>query len=208
MGIPKTVIFNLRYFPFKTAIKFPVAISSNVKLNSLKGSVAIEASNISSFMIRMGGSKSRGYPRSIWNNFGTVLFRGTASFGQGCVISVGHNAVLDFGDQFRTPHRTEIQCFHSIKLGHDCLISWDCLLVDTDFHQLSRNSDNTNNDTSISIGNHVWIGCRSTILKGSDIPDGCVVGANSNVVSQFSLENSVLAGNPARNIKNGISWKE
>lgn len=80
--------------------------------------------------------------------------------------------------------------------------------MDTDFHQLSRNSDNTNNDTSISIGNHVWIGCRSTILKGSDIPDGCVVGANSNVVSQFSLENSVLAGNPARNIKNGISWKE
>lgn len=208
-GIPKTVLFNLRNFPLKIAMKMPVVLSSSVKLGNVKGTVVIESDQITPCMIRIGGNESRRYPRSVWSNLGKVVFRGGgASFGQGCVISVGENATLDIGGGFRAPHRTEIQCFRKIRFGHDCLVSWDCLFMDTDFHRITCKSEVANADEPISIGNHVWVGCRTTVLKGANIPDGCVVGANSNVVSEFQLENCVLAGNPARSLRDGVSWQE
>ncbi|MGK9369486.1 hypothetical protein ACSSWA_11350 [Melioribacter sp. Ez-97] len=36
-----------------------------------------------------------------------------------------------------------------------------------------------NEDKPIQIGNHVWIGCWSVLLKGTYIADGCIVGAGS-----------------------------
>ena len=37
----KTIRFNLKYFPFKTAIKFPVMVSNNVFLHKMKGKVIL-----------------------------------------------------------------------------------------------------------------------------------------------------------------------
>ena len=59
---------------------------------------------------------------------------------------------------------------------------------------------------SIEIGDHVWIGKGVLILKNSKIPSGCVVGANSVVAKAFETPNSVIVGNPARKVKEGIHW--
>lgn len=48
----------------------------------------------------------------------------------------------------------------------------------------------------------------STILKGAVIPKGCVIGANSNVVSGFTEKNCIIAGNPARIVKKHITWEK
>ena len=61
---------------------------------------------------------------------------------------------------------------------------------------------------AISIEDNVWVGCRSTILKGAIIPQGCVVGANSNVVSAFTENNCIIAGNSAQIVKKHITWKK
>lgn len=54
----------------------------------------------------------------------------------------------------------------------------------------------------IVIGNDVWICARVTILRGSVIPDGCVIGACSLVTLHDKLEKySVYVGNPLRKIK-------
>ena len=55
-------------------------------------------------------------------------------------------------------------------------------------------------DSPCKIGNDVWIGCNSTILRGVEIPDGVVVGANS-VVTSTPPAFSILAGCPAKVIK-------
>ena len=49
----------------------------------------------------------------------------------------------------------------------------------------------------VTIGNNVFIGMQSIILKGVTIGDNCVIGAGS-VVSRDVPANSVAAGNPAR----------
>ena len=60
------------------------------------------------------------------------------------------------------------------------------------------------NHQPIIIGDRAWLCMRSVILKGSVIPDGCIVGANSLVTKQFCTSNTLLAGNPAREIKYNV----
>ena len=53
---------------------------------------------------------------------------------------------------------------------------------------------------NIVVGNDVWIGAKSIILSGSTVGDGAVVAAGS-VVSGEVRPYSIVAGNPAREIK-------
>jgi len=61
----------------------------------------------------------------------------------------------------------------------------------------------------VIIGNHVWIGYRAIILPGVKIGDGAVVGAGA-VVTKDVAPNSIVAGNPAREIGTrpaGLSYR-
>ncbi len=50
------------------------------------------------------------------------------------------------------------------------------------------------------IGDDVWIGAHSTVLRGVTVGDGAVVGANS-VVTRDMPSLAVVAGNPAKNLR-------
>lgn len=49
----------------------------------------------------------------------------------------------------------------------------------------------------VTIGNNVFIGMQSTILKGVTIGDNVIIGANS-LINKDIPSNSVVAGNPAK----------
>lgn len=55
-------------------------------------------------------------------------------------------------------------------------------------------------NSSITVGNGVWIGVRATILSGVQIGNGCVVGACACVNKTMS-EDILIGGVPAKNIK-------
>ncbi|WP_212667546.1 acyltransferase [Gottfriedia acidiceleris] len=208
-AIPKTIYFNFRYFKFRTAIKMPVLISHNVRLLKTKGKVIIENSNPTLFDIRIGfgdvGIFDKQRSRTIWENSGVIIFKGRASIGHGSKISVA--GLLEIGNNFRISAESSIVCFKQISIGHDVLMSWETLIMDTDFHIIKNHKDEIiNNDKEIIIGNKVWIGCRCTILKGTIIGDGNVVAANSVVTANYNNENSIIGGNPIRTLKDKIYW--
>lgn len=53
----------------------------------------------------------------------------------------------------------------------------------------------------INIGNNCWIGMNSTILPGVVLGDCTIVGAGSVVTKSFPNGNVVIAGNPAKVLK-------
>lgn len=78
----------------------------------------------------------------------------------------------------------------------------------TDFHSvLDHDGSVMNEDSSVVIGDHVWIGKRVTINKGVKIPNDSVIGASSVVTKVFSTPRVVIAGNPASVKKQDISWR-
>lgn len=95
----------------------------------------------------------------------------------------------------------------SVSIGRDTMISWDTVIWCTDMHSvLNAEKQVTNRGKSISIGDHVWVGRNVYIAKNTVIPDNSIVGWCSNVTSQFSETNTIIAGNPAKVVKKNVDW--
>lgn len=96
-----------------------------------------------------------------------------------------------------------------IRMGKNCMLARNVSIRTTDSHSLmSDNGEILNNPQNITIGNHVWLGLDSLILKGCHIPDDCIVGARSVVTSQLRAPSkSMIVGTPAKVIKENISWR-
>lgn len=79
--------------------------------------------------------------------------------------------------------------------------------MDTDAHPIYNElHERINADKPIKTGNHVWIGCRSILLKGTQIAYGCVIGTSSFLNKKFESQNSIIAGNLAINLKDCVKW--
>lgn len=97
----------------------------------------------------------------------------------------------------------EINCHTGIEIGDECIFADFVVLIDFDHAYKDLNVSIRKQPFSkdpIKIGNDVWLGAKVTVLKGSVIGDGCVVGAHSVVKSNIP-PHSVAAGISARVIK-------
>lgn len=140
-------------------------------------------------------------------NYGQVVFKKGVFLYPGVKISINgtnsKNALLKIGQGTNIGDRTEIHVGNEVNIGENCAISWDVCILDRDYH--SYNSDKEEKK-SIIIGNHVWIGCKTIILKGVNIGNGVVIAAGS-VVTKDIPPNCSVGGNPAKIIKENIKWK-
>lgn len=207
-----TLYFNFRYLPFRIAVKFPIWASRNVRIRAGKGEVSIVAwGEIHSGMIRIGldsvGIFDNKKSRSIWQVYGKVIFQGKCFLGHGCKISVEHNASLSFGKNFHCSAESSISTVQDIAIGDDCLFSWDILVMDTDWHRITNVDGNTlNPPRPVRIGNRVWIGCRTIILKGVSIADGTIVAAGSIISKDVTECNCIVGKSPQQIIRENVKW--
>ncbi|MFN8253129.1 MAG: hypothetical protein U0V75_14770 [Ferruginibacter sp.] len=162
-------------------------------------------------MIELGyehlGNFDKYNSRFIWDVRGAVIFARNASIGHGCRIRILDTGQIYFGENFITTAETSFISRKKISIGNDCLFSWEILLMDTDFHNITNETGAvTNPDKEIIIGNKVWLGCRTTVLKGASIPDRCIVAAGSVVNKKFTTEQQLISGNPAAPVKPAGNW--
>ena len=140
---------------------------------------------------------------------GDLVINGRFHIGRGSKIVIKKQAQLIIGDNFGISASSSINCYNKIIIGKDVLLAWDVLVMDTDAHPIFGGKGQViNAGRSVIIGDHVWIGCRSTILKGSHIPDGCVVGACSTVTGSKFAPNTIIIGQPAKSTKKIERWEE
>lgn len=101
---------------------------------------------------------------------------------------------------------TTITARSKISIGDNTMIGPNTIIIDHDGHVAWPLEDRWTKQGAIAeikIGNDVWIGMNSLILKGVTIGSGAVIAAGSIVVTDVD-SNSVYAGNPAKKIKNLI----
>lgn len=144
---------------------------------------------------------------------GNFIINGIVSLGRGCRICIGKKGILQMGNNFRCTGDTTFYCYHKITFGDSCLLSWNISIMDTDFHVIRDASDYENilNDNApITIGDHVWIGSNSTILKNVAIPSDCIVAAGSLVSNSRIMdeERSIYGGSGKTlvKLKNNVVW--
>ncbi|MBO7630073.1 MAG: acyltransferase, partial [Bacteroidales bacterium] len=208
-SLPKTLRFNLHYFPLKTALKLPVFVSRRTYLRELHGEVVLPE-QVETAMVKIGfgdvGHYDRKRSRGIWQVSGTVRFEGKAGIGHGSKLSVrGH---LNIGADFNMTAESTIVCADNITFGNDCLVGWDVLVMDTDEHPLyDKKGERLNPNRPIVVGDHVWIGCKCVLLKGAEVPDNTVVAAGTLLKSAFEGENQVIGGNPPAVLKQEVRWE-
>jgi acetyltransferase-like isoleucine patch superfamily enzyme len=115
-------------------------------------------------------------------------------------------AVLSIGTGTSLGARGTINVAKSVTIGSHTEISWQCQILDTDFHQIVESDRSAKPFCApVIIGNHVLIGTASIITKGVRIGDGAVIGAGS-VVTRDVPAGTLAAGNPARVIRQIANW--
>ncbi len=96
----------------------------------------------------------------------------------------------------------------AIVVGDDCMFSWGVWLRPSDMHlvvdPISAKAINPPRD--IVVEPHVWIGQEALILKGSHVGAGSILAARAVLPGRAYRRLSICAGNPAREVRDGVSW--
>ena len=124
-----------------------------------------------------------------------------------CEISLSNGAKLHIGENAGIRGVSFILDRANASVGKLCMFSYNIIIRNTDSHKVLNleNKEIVNQPKDITIGNHVWIGQNTIILKGVSIGDDSIVAMGA-VVTKDCPANSIIAGNPAKVVKSGITW--
>jgi acetyltransferase-like isoleucine patch superfamily enzyme len=130
---------------------------------------------------------------------------------------VCESAILEMGNNIFINSGTQLRCMKKITLGSNILVSYDCIIFDTNTHSLDPSDrrkelqDGYPNQAiqsadvkqkvktaPIHIGNDIWIGTRALIFKGTKLGDEVIVGA-CTVLSGIEVPHGkIVTGNPGK----------
>ena len=116
--------------------------------------------------------------------------------------------LIGAGSTFEDVHIAVTEPDSRVEIGEDCMFAYDIDVRTGDSHSIldSVSRERINFAENIRIGNHVWVGPHSTLLKGVSLADNSVVATGSIVTTSFAEEGVIIAGNPARIVRQQINW--
>lgn len=184
LSVPKSFWVSLHFFRLKDALKLPFFVRYNCVLKNLSGDIKIKSGRVKTAMFHFGfnnvGIFDKKYERSILDIQGRVEINGKVDFGHGSSLVVCTDGVLSLGKNFVNTAEETIVCSEYITIGENLLLSWDTLIMDT---QNTITGTIYPSAKEIFIGDNIWMGMRSVILKGAVVADGCVIADNAFAVT-------------------------
>jgi acetyltransferase-like isoleucine patch superfamily enzyme len=131
-------------------------------------------------------------PGGIWvdDDDGEVRIGSRCSFEPGCTLATLEGQTL--------------------TLGEDCMLAGAVEIRTGDSHAIFALEDpgeRINSGRPVTLGDHVWVGKRSFVLKGVTLAGDVIVGAGSIVSRTVDETNVAIAGSPARIVRRGVGWQ-
>ena len=173
---------------------FCVGISSSIKVLHIK--------------LRYGNKVSMGAINSLKGRFSVqVANNGRIRIGKFIMctgptyLKTEEDAEILIGDRVFLNHNFSATAMKKIVIGNNCNIANNVVIVDHDHAILNGSPSGIEFVVApVVIGDRVWIGANSTILKGVNIGDDAVIAAGA-VVTHDVGKGTLVAGVPARFIR-------
>lgn len=211
-GIIKSIFIILRCLKLSEAIHFPILLNSYSTVKLGGGKITLDCEKLNFGMIKIGidgeAAISDMKTRSSIVTQGNLIFKGKANLGKGTRMIILPKGNFTIGKKFLVTGNSSFRVYRNVIIGDDCLFSWDILIMDYDGHRIYNIESEKINDVKnpIIIGNHVWIGCKSTIWKGAIIPNNSVIGMGAMITKEL-MEESCIYVNKGQIHKTNIKWE-
>ena len=128
----------------------------------------------------------------------------------GQLLIVGNHLHIHIGEC-----TTAIDCYilardKSVTIGKACMISRSIEIRATDVHKvydIDSDSRINNAHSDVILGDHIWVAANVTVSKNVSIASGCIIAAGSFVNKPITIPNCMVAGTPAKIIRQNVRWE-
>lgn len=133
---------------------------------------------------------------SSFDNLSVTVIRGgkieIGNYSQcrGSVYFVCDGGLMTIGKHCFFNTGCSVTCVKSILIGDRCTFGNNVVIVDHD-HDFNNEKTGCFVASQIEIGENVWVGANTVILRGTKIGNNCVIGAGS-VIKGIIPDNSII----------------
>lgn len=119
-----------------------------------------------------------------------------------CELTIGEST------SFEATHIAVTEPNSKVTIGADCMFANDIDIRTGDSHSIldSRSNKRINFAANVHVGDHVWVGAHVSLLKGTVLLSNSIVATRSVVTKVFTEKGVLLAGTPAKVIKDNVTW--
>ncbi|MFC7043041.1 acyltransferase [Halonotius sp. GCM10025705] len=200
-GGAKSVYYSLRHTSSASALVFTSQVITDISANTtfdVNNRFTVGTGRRGATHPRIGRSKVSTVGSASVSHTGEVM----ASIGPASVLHVEGD--FSMGDSYINGH-SRILCGDEISIGDGVAMAWNIELLDDDRHAISVDGERTDQSTPIKIEDDVWVGHDVSVHKGVTIHEGSIVASDSVVTSDVP-PNTLVAGTPAKVVREDVEW--
>lgn len=135
----------------------------------------------------------------------TLIIHDTSTLNYKATIELHDGATVEIGSAYINSDAVVLAA-RRITIGRGVLISRMVFIFDADHHPIRNEAGEViNSPRPVEIADHVWIGLKSLILRGSKIGPGAVIAAGSLVGGRVKSGTMAASLEPARSYSK-IIW--
>lgn len=155
------------------------------------------------------------YPCYKTNSMSNFIVRNRAIFiaNNRHELSYENTICVDYGAKFVAGYfftgvGANVICHSDIEIGNNVMLGRDVCIFDSDYHSIyNAEFDFINPDKKVLIGDNVWIGAKSMVLKGSVIGNNAIIGANSMVTGEIEEDRCYINKKSGNSVGSKVSWQ-
>lgn len=151
----------------------------------------------------------RGVDLSARRGMGHVSIGRFVWIGNNCALRC-HEGHLRVGDKTVFGSNNVVNCYLDIEIGRECIFADWIYVCDFDHRFADPHLPIRSQGIDVApvrIGNGVWLGEKTTVLKGVTIGDGAVIASHA-MVNRDVPPGAIVGGVPARVLKFRPGWED
>lgn len=200
--------FCLHFFSLNDAMKRPIQIHWKTKYYIEAGAKITIENPLYPYMIKIGmdDTKYIQAKNSIVHlgKNSILCFKSDAIFCKGICLWLEPNSEMNVGAGFFCNNNCTFRCNTNITFYDKVLLGWNIMFNTTDGHVLETDGKIKSMSGTIVIGSHVWVASNSEISKNVIVAEECVIAQHTLVNKSFLIPNSLIAGIPAKVVRENI----